>query len=318
MPRSLVCGVTGQTGAYLAHYLLKKGHDVIGSSRDPESSDRSRLKALSIDGKIKLIAIAPSDYRSILDSVLKHKPDQIYHLAGQTSVGLSYAQPFEAFESICISTLNFLEVIRTINPDIRFFNAGSSEAFGGSEHQPVTEGAPMRPVSPYGVAKAAASTIAAVYRESYGLFAVTGFLSNHESPLRPKKFVSSKIIHGLQDIRAKKLNKLVLGNINISRDWGWAPDYAEAIYRIVNARAPDDYIVATGNTYSLREFIITACECLGIPYNSEILEINPDLMRPSDLSSMHLSPARIYEDLGWKASTQFREIISKLCNSELF
>lgn len=318
MPKSLICGVTGQTGAYLAHLLLCQGHDVVGSSRDPESADKSRLEALSIRSEINLITIQPANYRSVLNAIIAHKPDQIYYLAGQTSVGLSYDQPFESFESISISTLNFLDAIKLINPSIRFFNAGSSEGFGLSEQSPITEVSPMRPVSPYGVAKAAASAITAVYRDSYGLFATTGFLSNHESPLRPNKFVTSKIIQGLRDIKSRRSDKIYLGNIDIARDWGWAPDYVDAIYKIVNADSPGDFIVATGETHSLSDFIITACKFIEIDYHPNLLETVPSLVRPSDLPEIHLSPARIYNQLGWKSSTHFSQLVSKLCNSELF
>ena len=231
MPRTaLIAGVTGQDGAYLAHHLLNLGYRVVGTSRDAQMADTSRLERLNISTDVEVLSLAPNDFRSVLKVVAGVKPDEIYNLAGQTSVGLSFEQPVECMESISVATLNLLEVIRFLGGGIRFFSAGSSECFGDTGQAPATEDTPMRPGSPYAVAKAAAYWQVATYREAYGMFACTGILANHESPLRPKRFVTQKIIEGVKAIKAGRQTTIQLGNLDIWRDWGWAPDYVRAMH----------------------------------------------------------------------------------------
>jgi GDPmannose 4,6-dehydratase len=317
MRRALISGVSGQTGAYLAHRLLDHGYRVIGGSRDAASADRSRLRALGIDEAVELVSLAPADFRSVLQVIRNSRPDEIYYLAGQTSVGLSFEQPFEAFESIAVGTLNFLEGIRMLDADCRFFNAGSTECFGNSPDAVITEESVMRPVSPYAVAKATSFWMTRNYRNSYGMFACTGLLSNHESPLRPERFVTSKIVEGIRAIQGGLQTRLRLGNTVISRDWGWAPDYCEAIFRITTAATADDYLVATGETHSLREFIAQLCEMAGLDPN-RIIDTDASLFRPSDVTAMKLSPSKIQRDLGWQATTRFDSIVAKLFHRSLF
>jgi GDPmannose 4,6-dehydratase len=317
MKTALISGITGQTGAYLAHFLLAKGYRVVGGSRDIESANLSRLQSLKILDEVELCSLAPADFRSVLQVIRIHKPDEIYFLAGQTSVGLSFDQPFEAFESIAVGTLNFLEAIRILGLPCFFFNAGSTECFGNSLDQVINEESPMRPISPYAVAKVTSYWSTRNYRNSYGIHACTGLLSNHESPLRPLRFVTSKIVNSIQAIKAGKQSKLRLGNLSVSRDWGWAPDYAEAIYSICTSSKADDYIVATGKTHSLMEFITIMCDMAELDVNS-IIEIDDRFKRPSDLSTMTLTAAKIEMELGWKSRTDFRSLVTKLFNGSFF
>jgi GDPmannose 4,6-dehydratase len=317
MKRALISGVTGQTGAYLAHRLLAHGYHVCGGSRDADSANVSRLQALGVAADVELVSLAPADFRSVLQVIRSTRPDEIYYLAGQTSVGLSFDQPFEAFESIGVGTLNFLEALRMLGMGCRFFNAGSTECFGNSPDEVITEESVMRPVSPYAVAKATSFWMTSNYRKSYGLFACTGLLSNHESPLRAPRFVTSKIVEGIRAIKAGTQTSLRLGNTAIARDWGWAADYAEAIHRMTTADTADDYVIATGHTHSLTEFIARLCAMADLD-PATIVTTDPMLLRPADLTTTTLSPAKIRRDLGWRATTEFAELVRKLYEKEVF
>ena len=276
---ALILGVTGQDGAYLSHLLLGKGYRVVGTSRDAQMANTSRLERLGVADALEIRSLAPNDFRSVLKVVSGVAPDEIYNLAGQTSVGLSFEQPVECMESIAGGTLNLLEVIRYLGVPVRLFNAGSSECFGDTGMEPANEDTPFKPRSPYAVAKATAFWQVANYREAYGLFACTGILANHESPLRPERFVTQKIIHGMKAIAKGNMEKLRLGNLDIWRDWGWAPDYVEAMHRMLQAKEPRDYLIATGQTSSLQEFVKLACVQAGLDTTLHI-EISADLMRP--------------------------------------
>ncbi|MGA0200759.1 MAG: GDP-mannose 4,6-dehydratase, partial [Prochlorotrichaceae cyanobacterium] len=256
MPVALVCGVSGQDGAYLARLLLEKGYQVYGTSRDSQMSSFHNLVRLGIREKITLLSMVPTDFRSVLQALKVSQPDEIYHLAGQSSVGLSFEQPAETLESIGMGTLNLLEAIRFQDLPVRFYHAGSSECFGDTRNLPADEDTPFRPRSPYGVAKATAFWAVANYREAYGLFACSGILFNHESPLRPPRFVTQKIITTAHRIAQGSPEKLHLGNIQVQRDWGWAPEYVEAMYQMLQQSSPEDYVIATGTTTSLEGFVI--------------------------------------------------------------
>jgi GDPmannose 4,6-dehydratase len=314
---ALIAGITGQDGAYLAHHLLSKGYRVVGTSRDAQMADQSRLERLGIDADVELVSLAPNDFRSVLKVVSSAEPQEIYNLAGQTSVGLSFDQPVECIESISVATLNLLEVIRYLGGGIRFFSAGSSECFGQTGEKPATEDSPLRPRSPYAVAKAAAYWQVATYREAYGMFACTGILANHESPLRPKRFVTQKIIEGVRAIKAGRASTIQLGNLDIWRDWGWAPDYVQAMALMLQAEEPADYLIASGNTTSLRDFAkaaFTAAE-LDIANHLESVEA---LKRPADLAYSAMNPARIAAQLGWSSRHPATEIVAKMYHEILF
>ena len=313
---ALILGVTGQDGGYLSHLLLSKGYRVVGTSRDAQMANISRLQRLEVGDAVEIVSLAPNDFRSVLKVVSGVAPDEIYNLAGQTSVGLSFEQPVECMESIAGGTLNLLEVIRYLGAPVRLFNAGSSECFGDTGRIPANEDTPFRPRSPYAVAKATAYWQVANYREAYGLFACTGILANHESPLRPNRFVTQKIIQGVKAIAAGTQEKLRLGNLDIWRDWGWAPDYVEAMHLMLQAEKAEDYVIATGTTHSLGQFADAAFAAFGID-SEERLEITSSLMRPSDLSYSAMDPGKIHRQLCWKSGLGLEEIVRKMNDGSL-
>ena len=317
MKTALIAGVTGQDGAYLAHHLLGLGYRVVGSSRDAQMADTSRLERLGIATDVELVSLAPNDFRSVLKLVAGVQPDEIYNLAGQTSVGLSFEQPVECMESISVATLNLLEVIRYLGGGIRFFTAGSSECFGQTGNTPATEDTPLRPLSPYAVAKAAAYWQVATYREAYSLFACTGILANHESPLRPKRFVTQKIIDGVRAIKAGQKSKIQLGNLDIWRDWGWAPDYVKAMALMLQAEMPGDYLIASGTTTSLKQFAQEAFAAADLDL-ADHLESVESLKRPADLNYSAMDPRRIADELGWVSRRTLGEIVGKMYHDESY
>jgi GDPmannose 4,6-dehydratase len=314
---ALIAGVTGQDGAYLAHHLLNLGYRVVGTSRDAQMANLSRLERLGISGDLELVSLAPNDFRSVLKVVAGVQPDEIYNLAGQTSVGLSFEQPVECMESISVATLNLLEVIRYLGGGIRFFTAGSSECFGQTGNTPATEDTPLRPLSPYAVAKAAAYWQVATYREAYSLFACTGILANHESPLRPKRFVTQKIIDGVRAIKAGQKSKIQLGNLDIWRDWGWAPDYVKAMALMLQAEMPGDYLIASGTTTSLKQFAQEAFAAADLDL-ADHLESVESLKRPADLNYSAMDPRRIADELGWVSRRTLGEIVGKMYHDESY
>ena len=314
---ALIAGVTGQDGAYLAHHLLGLGYNVVGSSRDAQMADSSRLERLGIATDVELVSLAPNDFRSVLKVVSSVQPQEIYNLAGQTSVGLSFEQPVECMESISVGTLNLLEVIRYLGSGIRFFSAGSSECFGQTGDAPATEDTPLRPRSPYAVAKAAAYWQVATYREAYGMYACTGILANHESPLRPKRFVTQKIIDGVKAIKAGTASTIQLGNLDIWRDWGWAPDYVKAMQLMLQSDHPSDYLIASGTTTSLRHFAQAAFAVADLDL-AEHLESVEALKRPADLAYSSIDPSLIEMDIGWLSKRSVSEIVSKMYSDVLF
>jgi GDPmannose 4,6-dehydratase len=255
---ALIAGVTGQDGAYLARFFLEKGYVVHGTSRDAALARLDGLIALGICDKVALHSMSPADFQSVVQVIEKVAPEEIYNLSGQSSVSLSFTQPAETLAGIALGTLNMLESLRRLGGRVRFYNAGSSECFGDTGTR-----AAFRPKSPYGVAKAAAISLVANYRESYGLFACSGLLFNHESPLRPSRFVTRKVTAAAAKIAAGGGARLALGNLSIRRDWGWAPDYVEAMWRMLQCDQPDDFVVASGVACSLEQFVAAAFLELG-------------------------------------------------------
>jgi len=316
MKKALICGVGGQDGAYLAKLLLEKGHDVVGTSRDAMASSFESLKQLGILGEIETVSMAVNDFRSVLHTLKKHTPDEVYNLAGQTSVGLSFEQPVETMESIAGGTLNFLEAIRFVDHPIRFYNAGSSECFGDTGDTPANELTPFQPRSPYAVAKASAHWMVHNYREAYGLFACTGVLFNHESPLRPSRFVTQKIVRSAERIAKGSSERLKLGNISIQRDWGWAPDYVNAMWRMLNTENPDDYVIATGRTVSLEYFTAKVFENFGLAWQ-DYVEVDQTLLRPTDILMGRANPAKAKAVLGWSHSIDVDGVISRMCEASV-
>lgn len=310
--KALICGVTGQDGGYLARLLLEKGYEVIGTSRDAMIASFANLDSLKIRSRITLTSMAANDFRSVVSVVQRYKPDEIYNLAGQSSVGLSFEQPVEAIESIAQGTLNMLESVRLVGLPIRFYNAGSSECFGDTNAGPADEEAAFRPRSPYAVAKASAHWLVRNYRDSYGLFCCTGILFNHESPLRPERFVTQKIVRAAAKIANEGRGTLELGNIDIHRDWGWAPDYVEAMWQMLQQDQSDDYVIATGISHSLGEFIARAFTWFGLDWRSHV-RFDNQLRRPSDIAFSQGNPAKAASRFGWRARLNFDAVINEMC-----
>jgi GDPmannose 4,6-dehydratase len=313
--KALIIGVSGQDGAYLADFLLKQGYQVYGTSRDHEVGSFRNLQTLGIKDQVKLTSMVTSDFRSVLTALQRSEPDEIYNLAGQTSVGMSFEYPVETFDSIMIGTMNLLECIRLIKTSVRFYNAGSSEVFGNTP-VPATEETPYHPRSPYATAKAAAHYAVANYREAYGLFAATGILFNHESPLRPERFVTQKIVRTAVRIAQGSGETLHLGKIDLNRDWGWAPDYVEAMWRILQQEKADDYVIASGESHSIEDFVKTTFTQLGLNWENHV-KSDPSLFRPTDIDHSCGNPAKARKNLGWEAKHRFTEIIALLVDAEL-
>jgi len=316
MKKALICGVSGQDGAYLAQFLLQKGYFVCGTSRDAQISSFQNLVRLGIRDQVKLASVALTDFRSVLQVLTKIQPDEVYNLAGQSSVGLSFEQPVETLESIATGTLNLLEAIRFIGAPIKIYNAGSSECFGNTGEQAADETTPFRPRSPYAVAKATAFWEVANYREAYGLFACSGILFNHESPLRPERFVTQKVISAASRIANGSQEKLYLGDISVRRDWGWAPEYIEAMYLMLQQNEPDDYVIATGESNKLEDFVIEAFACLGLDWQEHVT-INNSLFRPTDIDFGQGNPAKAKEKLGWQAQYKMKDVVRMMIDAKL-
>jgi GDPmannose 4,6-dehydratase len=314
-PRTaLICGISGQDGSYLAQLLLQNGYRVIGTSRDAQMSSFRNLARLGIRDQVEVASMALSDFRSVLQELARFQPDEVYNLAGQSSVGLSFEQPVETLESISIGTLNLLEGIRFLNRDIRLYNASSSECFGDTGDTPAVETTPFRPRSPYAVAKAAAFWQVANYREAYGLYACSGILFNHESPLRPERFVTQKIVRAASRIAAGSTERLSLGRLDIQRDWGWAPEYVEAMWKMLQQPQPDDFVIATGETHSLQDFVVEAFASFSLNWR-DYVDTDSALMRPSDLAVSRADPSRAADKLGWSAQTDMRGVIRNMVDA---
>jgi GDPmannose 4,6-dehydratase len=312
--KALICGASGQDGAYLCKLLLEKGYEVFGGSRDAQNNSFEFLNKLGIINNIKFVSITLNDFRSVFQTINRIEPDEIYNLAGQSSVALSFEQPVETIESIVLGTLNILEAIRFSGRSIRFYSAGSSECFGNAINA-VDEQTPFRPRSPYGIAKATAFWQVANYREAYKLFACTGILFNHESPLRKERFVTKKIISTAYRISLGQKIRLRLGNIDIQRDWGWAPEYVEAMWLMLQQDSPDDFVIATGKTTSLKDFIKITFDTLGLNWE-EYVDLDEDLIRPTDITVGIANPQKAKKFLNWEAKVGIEDIIKLMLVNE--
>jgi GDPmannose 4,6-dehydratase len=314
MKKALICGISGQDGAYLAQLLLAKNYQVIGSSRDAQISSFANLIRLKIRDQIEVESVALSDFRSVLQALIKVEPDEIYNLAGQSSVALSFHQPVETLESISVGTLNLLEAIRFTGKPIKLYNACSSECFGDIADA-ADEHTPFRPRSPYAVAKAAAFWEVANYREAYNIFACSGILFNHESPLRPARFVTKKIVSAACRIANGSREKLKLGKTAIQRDWGWAPEYVNAMWLMMQQEHSDDFVIATGESHSLEEFVAAAFAEVGLDWREHVI-LDPTLFRPTDIAISRGNPQKAQESLHWQAKHKMKEVISLMIEDE--
>jgi GDPmannose 4,6-dehydratase len=314
--RALICGISGQDGTYLAKLLLDRGYEVWGSSRDAELATFDNLRRLGIYESVQLVSLNLRDVGSVLSLLRRIRPDQIFSLAGQSSVGLSFEQPVETIESIALGALSLLEAIRLSDLDIRLYNAGSTECFGDTGDAVANEKSPLNPCSPYAVAKASAYWTVANYRQAYGMFACTGILSNHDSPLRPRRFVTRKIIHAVASLAIGRDVRLSLGNLHIERDWGWAPEYIEAIAAMLDQPSPADYIIATGTSHTLQQFMEAAFELADKDWRAHVT-IDEHLMRPTDILRNKVDPAKAADCLGWKARNRMEQVVSMMLEAEM-
>lgn len=311
MKIALICGVSGQDGAYLARLLLEKGYVVFGTSRDAQGSSFAKLQLLGIKDRVKYLSMIPEDFRSVLVALRKSNPDEIYYLAGQSSVGLSFEQPAETIQSFTMGTLNLLEGIRMLEKNTRFYNAGSSECFGDTQGKPANELTPFNPMSPYAIAKGSATWLVRNYRDAYGLFACTGILFNHESLLRPERFVTQKIIQAVKRIANGSSEKLILGRLDVSRDWGWAPEYVEAMWLMLKQDWPSDFVIATGESISLEEFVQAAFDQANLDWMQHVVQ-DKSLFRPNDLQISSADPTNAENILGWRACTKAVGVVKKM------
>ena len=312
--RALICGVSGQDGTYLAELLLKKGYEVIGGSRDAAASSFANLKSLNIYEKVTTTTLVATDFRSVLQVLNKYQPTEIYNLAAQSSVGRSFEQPVETIETIAIGTLNLLEAIRFSGLKTRFYNASSSECFGDIGSEAASEETPFKPRSPYAVAKVAAHNLVDNYREAYDVFACNGILFNHESPFRPEKFVTQKIIKTAARIASGSSERLNLGRLDIERDWGWSPDYVVAMWSMLQKEIPEDFVIATGLSVSLEYFVQKSFDYFGLNYLN-YLKVDKGLYRPSDIAVSAANPEKAKRILGWSAESKVEDVIIQMCLS---
>jgi GDPmannose 4,6-dehydratase len=303
---ALVFGISGQDGAYLAHLLLAKGYEVHGTSRDADGSGFSNLTRLGLKGRVTVHSAALNDFRSVLSVLRKVAPDEIYNLAGQSSVALSFEQPVETFESISVGSLTILDCLRFDGRPTRFLNAVSTECFGFTPTA-ADETTPFTPVSPYATAKAAAYWTTANYRNAYGMFACSAILANHESPLRPLRFVCRKIVSAAVRIADGSGERLKLGNVAIERDWGWAPEYVLALWRMLQLDQPEDFVIATGATHSLQDFVATVFDALGLDWTAHV-DTDPAMFRPLESPRTLLNPAKAERLLGWRARFRMHDV----------
>lgn len=313
---ALIFGVTGQDGAYLSRLLLDKGYTVHGTSRDAEAAPLDKLHELGIRERVNMHSASPVDFLSVERVIHRVEPDEIYNLGGQSSVGLSFKLPTETLESITRGTLNILETLRPLGGGIRFFDAASSECFGDTKGVPACEETSFCPQSPYAIAKAASYWQVANFREAYGLFACSGLLFNHESPLRPHRFVTRKIAYGAVQAARGETEKLKLGNLSVRRDWGWAPEYAEAMWRMLQQDIPEDYVIATAEPHSLEDFVAEAYARVGLEWQNHV-EIDQSLFRPLEFLYGCGNAGKAAEKLGWRAEMRMQQVVHAMVDAEI-
>ena len=312
--RALIFGISGQDGVYLSQFLLKKGYKVFGTSRDTKSNNLNNLKKINKENQIEITSLNLKDFKSVLKHIDILRPHEIYNLSGLTSVSLSFEKPIEALESIANVTLNILEAIILIDPTIKYYNSSSSECFGDTGKFSANEETPFKPCSPYGVAKTAAHLLVKNYRETYKLFASNGILFNHESPIRSLNFVTQKIVYAASKISAGNKEKLKLGNLEISRDWGWAPDYVDVMWRIIQQPKGDDFVIATGKTISLEQFVEKTFKFFNLNWKDHVDKDN-SLLRPLEIKMSKGNPLKAKNFLGWTATKNVDDVIKELCLS---
>lgn len=311
---ALIFGVSGQDGAYLARLLLDKGYEVHGASRDPDNNGFAGLRGLGIFERVRMHSACPTDLSNVLRILDLTLPDEIYNLSGQSSVALSFSQPLPTIDSIMTGTVNILEAMRELKTKARFYNAGSSECFGQTEG-PANEEAPFEPRSPYAIGKAAAHWAVNTYAQAWNLFACTGILFNHESPIRPRRFVTRKVAAAAAAAAAGSKERLTLGDISVRRDWGWAPEYVDAMWRILQQDEPQNFVIATGMSHSLAEFVELSYATFGLDWR-DYVDFDPSLRRPHEIAVSWGDASKAERLLGWKAGYGMADVARALALAE--
>lgn len=314
MPRALITGITGQDGSYLAEFLLEKGYEVIGMVRRTSTVNFSRIQ--HIQDRITLVSGDLLDQGSLIAILRDYQPDEIYNLAAQSFVPTSWEQPVFTGEVTALGVTRMLEAIRTVDPSIRFYQASSSEMFGKVREVPQNELTPFYPRSPYGVAKVYGHWITVNYRESFGIYAVSGILFNHESPRRGLEFVTRKVSYGVAKIKLGLAKELRLGNLDARRDWGFAGDYVRAMWLMLQQPAPDDYVVGTGQTHSVRELCEIAFAHVGLDWRDYVVQ-DPRYMRLAEVDLLVADPSKARRVLGWEPTVSFEELVKMMVNADL-
>jgi GDPmannose 4,6-dehydratase len=313
--RALICGVSGQDGSYLARLLLDKNYTVFGSSRDAQLNSFANLTRLGIKQQVQLVSMSLTDFRSVLQALTRIEPDEVYNISGQSSVALSFDQPVETMDSIARATLNLLEALRFTKRATRLYNACTSECFGDIGTTPANESFPFHRRSPYAAAKATGFWEVANYRETYGLHSCSGILFNHESPLRPPRFVTRKIVSAACRIARGSPETLILGNVKIRRDWGWAPEYVDAMWRMLQLDTPEDLVIATGESRCLEEFVAEAFDFFGLDWHEFVVQ-DQALYRPSDLLGVSGNPEKARRMSGWSAERRMKAVVQEMARAE--
>jgi GDPmannose 4,6-dehydratase len=314
MPKALITGITGQDGSYLAEFLLERGYDVVGMVRRTSTVTFDRIR--QIQDRIAVVHGDLLDQVSLINILQEHRPQEVYNLAAQSFVPASFGQPVLTGEFTALGVTRVLDAIRTVDRSIRFYQASSSEMFGKVQQVPQRETTPFYPRSPYGVAKVYGHWITVNYRESYDLFACSGILFNHESPRRGLEFVTRKITHTVARIKLGLASELRLGNLEARRDWGYAPDYVRAIWMMLQHDRPDDYVVATGETHSVREFCQEAFGHVGLDWEKHVV-VDPMYYRPAEVDLLVGDPGKAGRVLGWKPSVTFRDLVRIMLDADL-
>ncbi|MEW6715931.1 MAG: GDP-mannose 4,6-dehydratase [Chloroflexota bacterium] len=314
MPTALITGITGQDGSYLAEFLLEKGYEVIGMVRRSSTVTFGRIEHFQDD--VTLLQGDLHDQSSLVDIMEQYQPDEVYNLAAQSFVPTSWNQPVLTGEVTALGVTRILEAIRMVNKRARFYQASSSEMFGKVREVPQRETTPFYPRSPYGVAKVYGHWITVNYRESYDMFAVSGILFNHESPRRGLEFVTRKITHGVARIKLGLTNELRLGNLESRRDWGYAGDYVQAMWQMLQQDKPQDYVVGTGKTHSVREFCEAAFRYVGLDYRDHVVQ-DQRFYRPAEVDELVADPTRAHRELGWKPNMDFEGLVRMMVDEDL-
>ena len=314
MPRALITGITGQDGSYLAEFLLAKGYEVVGMVRRTSHHSYERIEPL-LDS-IRIVTADLLDQHSLTEVVRDVRPDEVYNLAAQSYVPTSFSQPVLTGEFTALGVTRILEAVRLAHPAARFYQASSSEMFGKVQQTPQNEGTPYYPRSPYGVAKVYGHWITVNYRESYGLYAVSGILFNHESPRRGVEFVTRKVTDGVARIKLGLSKTLQLGNLDAKRDWGFAGDYVDAMWRMLQQPTPQDYVIGTGTTHSVRDLVELAFVHAGLDWKDHVVT-DPRHMRPAEVDLLIADPSKARRELGWSPQVDFGTLVRMMVDADL-